>query len=46
MAIVAIEQTATRAAAQGGAVAFKVLGSFGVGIASAVGEFAASSIAE
>ncbi|CAD8075594.1 unnamed protein product [Paramecium sonneborni] len=46
MAIVAIEQTATRAAAQGGAVAFKVLGSFGVGIASAVGEFAAGTIAE
>lgn len=46
MAIVAIEQTAARAAAKGGAVAFKILGSFGMSIASSIGEFVAESLAE
>jgi hypothetical protein len=38
LAVVAINQAASRAAAQAGAVAFA---SMGVGVASAVGEFAA-----
>ena len=39
MAIVAIDQTAARAAATGGAVACEILGFLGVEIASAIGEF-------